>query len=163
MVHGIREASGQAIGLLSTTKGFKRRSSRPARSWRTSSKLMISQGIGSMSSEGLTRSACANPTMFSNPRLRSPRSTPPIYLRCKSASSARQRLVIWGWVVVIVTAGMYPPWAQRGYPAGYHPIFAPPPGRALHVDRSRLLVEWVIASVLAGGLYLAWPTGRGPK
>ncbi len=76
--------------------------------------------------------------------------------------TTRQRLVIWGWIAAIVAAGIYPPWAQRSYPAGYHLIIAPP-NRSLHVDHSRLMIEWFIATVVAAGLYFAWPTGDNRK
>jgi hypothetical protein len=74
--------------------------------------------------------------------------------------ATRHKLVVWGWIAVVVAAGIYPPWAQRGYPAGYHLLFAPPNG-SLHVDQSRLAVEWIIATVIAAGLYFVWPTRDG--
>lgn len=74
--------------------------------------------------------------------------------------SIRQRFIIWGWIAVVVAAGVYPPWEQRAYPSGYHLIFAPPRGQAIHVDQSRLTVEWIICTVVAAGLYFAWPLAR---
>jgi hypothetical protein len=72
--------------------------------------------------------------------------------------SARQRFIVWGLICAVVAAGIYPPWAVRGVPAGYHLIFAPPSNRgAIHVDQSRLMIEWIICTVIAAGLYFAWP------
>jgi len=62
---------------------------------------------------------------------------------------------------VFVAAGVFAPWAQRGSPAGYHFIFAHP-SRAIHVDHSRLFVEWIIATVIGVGFYFAAP-GRTRK
>lgn len=44
-------------------------------------------------SQGSTPSAAAICTTFSRPRLRSPRSTPPMYVRCRSATSASRSCV----------------------------------------------------------------------
>ena len=72
--------------------------------------------------------------------------------------TARERFIIWGWIAVVVVAGIFPPWAQRGFPAGYHLIFAPPSNRgAIHVDQSRLMIEWIIVTAIAAGLCFAWP------
>jgi hypothetical protein len=70
--------------------------------------------------------------------------------------TTRHRLVIWGWISIVVAAGIYPPWARRGSPAGYHLLFAPP-NQSLHVDQPRLVVEWIMATVVAAGLYFVWP------
>jgi hypothetical protein len=72
--------------------------------------------------------------------------------------SARQRYIIWSLICAVVAAGVYPPWAIRGVPAGYHLIFAPPAYRGpIHVDQSRLMIEWIICAVISAGLYFAWP------
>lgn len=76
--------------------------------------------------------------------------------------TTRQRFVIWGWIGAIVASGIYPPWAQHDNPAGYHLIIAPP-NRSLHVDHSRLTIEWFIVTVVAIGLYFAWPTEGSRK
>lgn len=70
--------------------------------------------------------------------------------------STRQKLVVWVWIALIAIAGIYPPWAQRGGPVGYHLLFAPP-NRSLRIDQSRLTIEWFIATLFAAGLYVAWP------
>jgi hypothetical protein len=77
------------------------------------------------------------------------------------AMTSRERYIIWGLICVVVATGVFPPWAVRGYPAGYHLIFAPPSNRgAIHIDQSRLMIEWIISAVIAAGLYRAWPTRR---
>jgi hypothetical protein len=45
-------------------------------------------------------------------------------------------------------------------PERYYPIFAAMRHGPIHIDASRLTVEWIILTVIAGGLYFAWP-GRG--
>lgn len=85
--------------------------------------------------------------------------------------TTRHRFIIWGWIVVVVAAGVYAPWEQRGHPVGYHLIFAPWEGWAqIHVDQSRLVIELVIATVIAAGLYVAplkitppWPISIGRR
>jgi hypothetical protein len=75
--------------------------------------------------------------------------------------AARDRFIIWGWIAVVVAAGIFPPWDQRGYPEGYHLIFSPPRNRgAIHVDQSRLMIEWIIVTAIVAGLRFAWPVGK---
>jgi hypothetical protein len=74
--------------------------------------------------------------------------------------TTRQRLIVWAWIAVVVAAGVYPPWTLHEYSAGYHLIFAPPHGRAMHVDQSRLTIEWILCTVIAAGLYFVWPVLR---
>ena len=70
--------------------------------------------------------------------------------------TTRQRIIIWSWIAVVVAAGIYVPWARHDSPTGYHLIFAPP-NASIHVDQTRLGVEWIIATVVAAGLYFTWP------
>lgn len=69
----------------------------------------------------------------------------------------RHRFIIWGWIAIVVVAGVYAPWeTHNGRTSGYHLIFAPP-SEWIHVDLRRLIVEWIIATAIAVGLYFAWP------
>ncbi len=53
---------------------------------------------------------------------------------------------------------MCPPWiAHAGFPSGYHLIFLNPPSPANRVDLLRLALEWTLATIVAAGLYFAWP------
>jgi hypothetical protein len=75
----------------------------------------------------------------------------------------RQRLVLWVWIAVITAITIFPPWTARGgYAMRYGFIFAPP-SSAAHVDESRLWPEWIAATVICGGLFLAWPTRSKPS
>jgi hypothetical protein len=62
--------------------------------------------------------------------------------------------------------GLCPPWEAPGFDWGqltytapsqstFQFLFAPYP--AGHIDVVRLLVEWVIATLVAAALYFAWP------
>jgi hypothetical protein len=69
-----------------------------------------------------------------------------------------QRRLVWVWIVLVVGMGIYPPWTNRGgYTAGYAPLFS----TGFHsVDFGRLMVEWIVATVVVAGLYIAGPTTR---
>jgi hypothetical protein len=74
---------------------------------------------------------------------------------------ARRRWIIWAWMAVTVAAGVFPPWRTRyGWPYGYHLIFLPPPS-AQRIDMSRLQIEWILAAVVAGGVYFTRSGGGG--
>jgi hypothetical protein len=78
--------------------------------------------------------------------------------------SARQKVVIWGWIIAIVVSGLLPPWAAMSdngvAPQPYYPIFAAMHHGPIRLDVARLTVEWIMITVIAAGLYFAWP-GRG--
>jgi hypothetical protein len=66
--------------------------------------------------------------------------------------------ILWTAVFLIVSAGLWPPWATgvANIYLGYGFIFGSLGDRA-HVDLTRLLVEWVIVSVVSAALFFAWP------
>jgi len=75
----------------------------------------------------------------------------------------RQQIVVWIWIAAVVAAGLFPPWTDRGLSEGYHSLFGPPHSR-MHIDQSRLMLEWLLTSVLAAGTVFAWPErGRSLK
>jgi len=63
-------------------------------------------------------------------------------------------LTVWLGVLAIVATGIYPPWAHT-YPS-YGWLFVRP-GSGAQIDIVRLLVEWIIISVVTGGFYFAPP------
>lgn len=77
--------------------------------------------------------------------------------------TGRRRVVIWLWIAAVLAAGIFPPWAQSGYPRGYYLLFSPPPYARSHIDSSRLIVEWVLISVVALGCIFAWPERAARK
>jgi hypothetical protein len=76
--------------------------------------------------------------------------------------TGRRRIVIWVWIAAVLAAGVFPPWAQGGYPRGYYLLFSPLPTRA-HIDSSRLNLEWVLISAVALGFLFAWPERTARK
>lgn len=74
--------------------------------------------------------------------------------------SIRRIRIVWGLIGTLVATGLCPPWSytSRDQPAGYFLIFLQP-HQPVHVDLTRLVVEWVVLSVVAIGLYFAWPFG----
>jgi hypothetical protein len=72
--------------------------------------------------------------------------------------TARQKLVVWIWILFVAAMGIFPPWHTGGvntaYSLGYRFIFTSGYGR---VDTSRLFVEWAMATVVAAGFCFAWP------
>jgi hypothetical protein len=72
-----------------------------------------------------------------------------------------RRIVVWAWIAAVVAAGIFPPWAQNGYSLGYRLLFTPALYARTHIDSSRLMVEWVLISILALGCFLAWPERIG--
>jgi hypothetical protein len=72
----------------------------------------------------------------------------------------RRKLIVWVWIGFVVALGMYPPWFGRNdVHLGYGLIFAPPQ-RFGRVDQSLLSLEWILVTVVATGLFLAWPFGK---
>lgn len=79
-----------------------------------------------------------------------------------------QKIVIMIGLIVIVLMGVVPPWvytfslqgSRSKYSAGYSPIVSPPPRQADHpaygvsLDISRLLMQWALVGMVAGGLVL---------
>lgn len=84
----------------------------------------------------------------------------------------RQKSVVWTWILFVAAMGLYPPWAydqlagdgggNTPLTSGYHLVFTPREiGR---IDMARLLVQWAVATIVAGGFYFAWPfANRGVK
>jgi hypothetical protein len=72
----------------------------------------------------------------------------------------RQRIIVWVWIVAIVALGIYPPWEFRnGPPSRYYLLFAPPIGVGrIEVDTSRLVIEWLITTAIAGAAYFTLRT-----
>ena len=68
----------------------------------------------------------------------------------------RQRTVVWIWIAAVVGAGLFPPWADRGFPERYYCLFLPPHSR-MHIDQARLTLEWLLLSVVGAGCFFAWP------
>jgi hypothetical protein len=74
--------------------------------------------------------------------------------------TTRKKCVIWIWIVFVAAMGIWPPWFHANvgnsgaYALGHRFIFAQGYGR---IDISRLLVEWIVATAVAAGLYFAWP------
>lgn len=67
----------------------------------------------------------------------------------------RQRPIIWAWVALIVLTSVCPPWHRGSYSLEYSPIFLPPYHAT--IDLPRLLLEWIVITVLLGGLYFTLP------
>lgn len=63
------------------------------------------------------------------------------------AMSRTQRRAIWTGVTLIVLMGVIPPWAYRGGSEGYSLIFHPPNNYS-SIDVTRLLIQWMIVSVV---------------
>lgn len=85
----------------------------------------------------------------------------------------RQTIALWIAIGLIALMGLVPPWAHSesswgssggfgggshhstgAYAAGYGLIFWPPKPESgeLHVDLSRLFIQWLIVAVVGGGL-----------
>jgi hypothetical protein len=82
--------------------------------------------------------------------------------------SCKQVYLLWIGVVLTVAMAIFPPWEHRPYvryavtaPAGYHAIFAPPPLENVHIDVTRLAIQWIALLVVVGAAILT--SGRGPK
>ena len=85
--------------------------------------------------------------------------------------SPKQKTILWIGIVLIVIMGLYPPWiitgswqgGQTENPGGYYFLTNPPtpdykettgiPGAK--VDFSRLVIQWIIVVVIAGGLIIS--------
>ncbi len=79
-----------------------------------------------------------------------------------------QKIVIMIGLIVIVLMGVVPPWvhtvsllgSQTKYSAGYSPIISAPsrqydaPAYGVSLDISRLLMQWALVGMVAGGLVL---------
>ncbi len=75
----------------------------------------------------------------------------------------RRLLIIWVWLAAFVAMGIFPPWTTRsGYTRGYGFIFSPP-NQAVHLDQSRLVVQWMIITLIAGVLYFVWPSPKNQQ
>lgn len=78
----------------------------------------------------------------------------------------KQRIVIAIGVVIILIMGLFPPWVatldrnHREYPGDYGLIFSPPDvtdvesGYGVHLDISRLIVQWVTVILVVAGIVL---------
>jgi hypothetical protein len=90
-----------------------------------------------------------------------------------------QLKVIYLGLAIAVVMGLFPPWnhtfisPKGGYgqaekAAGYHLIFYPPPPEydapmyGVRIDFARLLIQWTIVSLIAGGLVLFLRDGKFP-
>ena len=75
----------------------------------------------------------------------------------------RRKLIISGWLAAFVVMGIFPPWTTRyGYTRGYGFIFNPP-NQAIHLDQSRLAIQWIIITVISGVLYFVWPSPKNQQ
>jgi hypothetical protein len=72
---------------------------------------------------------------------------------------SKKSVIAWIWIVLIAVSAVVPPLRNGSYFRGYGLLFSP---GSLRVDFERLFMEWVILSVLAGGLYFAWPCKEKP-
>jgi hypothetical protein len=88
---------------------------------------------------------------------------PPVTFGLQGNLSPRRRLIAGLWVAVLAGSCLYPPWTARGgYARGLGLIFYPP-YYAMHVDISRLAVEWILATIIAGGFFFGWPKAKEIK
>ncbi len=70
-----------------------------------------------------------------------------------------QKAALWLGISLIIVMGLYPPWTTGigARPLPYAPIFMPPGSSdlAAHIDFERLIVQWIMAIVLAAGLIVS--------
>lgn len=87
----------------------------------------------------------------------------------------KQKLVLMVGICLITLMGLYPPWVRTFLvgqqrmraesPVGYASIFEPPEVRdhrvvGIHIDFSRLLIQWAAVATLFGGLFWALKTSK---
>ena len=84
----------------------------------------------------------------------------------------KQKIVIWIAISIITIMGLFPPWVKtisnvsEEKPAGYSLIFAPRDvykmgsGPGIHLDVARLLVQWAMVILVAGGIILVFKDRR---
>jgi hypothetical protein len=81
--------------------------------------------------------------------------------------TVRQRVIVWVWITAIVASGLFPPWEYWSentvFPKGYYPLLISMNHGPIRVDEARLLIEWILLTAVAGGLYFAWPWGSDRK
>jgi hypothetical protein len=83
--------------------------------------------------------------------------------------NGKQQVALWAGITLLVVMSLFPPWAEivnlEGRrierPAGYTSIFEPPQPTSeseawrrwtsMRIDFSRLLIQWVIVTVVTGG------------
>jgi hypothetical protein len=60
-------------------------------------------------------------------------------------------------VLLAVAAGLFPPWSlyRSGNPSGYHFLFLPPT-TPIHIDTSRLFIEWILIGGIAVATRYMW-------
>jgi hypothetical protein len=69
----------------------------------------------------------------------------------------REKLIIGVSVFFGVAAGLFRPWGyyRSDTPAGYHFLFLPP-ANAIHVDVTRLVLEWILIGGIATAVRYLW-------
>ena len=70
----------------------------------------------------------------------------------------KQERVLWAGFALIALMGLFPPWFSNREFVGYSFIFLPA-GHSSHIDVARLVVQCLVAGLVAGGLFLAF---KGP-
>lgn len=70
----------------------------------------------------------------------------------------RRKCIVWAWIAVVAGMGMFPPWGHHEeatyWSHGYHVVFENQIGS---IDAPRLILQWFIVTLVAAGLYFAWP------
>ena len=71
--------------------------------------------------------------------------------------SARDRRIVGTSILLAVIVGLFPPWGyyRSDTPAGYHFLFLPP-ANAIHIDVTRLVLEWILIGGIAAAVRYLW-------
>jgi hypothetical protein len=73
------------------------------------------------------------------------------------SSGDKDKIVVGLAAFVAVVAGLFPPWGfyRSNGPAGYHFLFLPP-ANAIHIDVTRLVLEWILIGGIAAAVRYLW-------
>ena len=82
--------------------------------------------------------------------------------------NGKQKICLWIGIAVIVLMSLFPPWlytqariTEVQTNAGYHFLLTPPQpqgevGYGIHLDMSRLFVQWIVIIAIAAGLIVSF-------
>lgn len=80
---------------------------------------------------------------------------------------------LWVLGIVAILCGLFPPWmevdpghelgASTWYSVGYAPLWAPPEGTSINIDRHRMSIQWTILGALAFAAMAVRPRPKPPE
>jgi hypothetical protein len=71
----------------------------------------------------------------------------------------KQKNVMWIGIALIVVMGIFPPWAisdQGSFAMLGYGFILSPPKNACHINTSHLYVQWIMVTVVTGGLVVTF-------